>query len=227
MLVSIRTTLPQVNLAKLDSVRRPPSTTNGNNDLVASPGSALRHEWGRVRVRLAELRRAPMAARSLDDRGAVGESHMPNDSGFRRLVAFSDAVVAIAITLLILPLVDVAGTIGSESIGTFLGDNRTKLLAFLLSFTVIGRFWWAQHQAHERVVAYNSVFVSGMFVWLSGIVFLPFPTELLSSAVKSGSGIHALYVGTLLVATIGGLVQQFAVVHWPELQDEDHRGRPG
>jgi uncharacterized membrane protein len=149
---------------------------------------------------------------------------MALDAGFRRLVAFSDAVVAIAMTLLILPLVDAAGTIGSESIDTFLGDNRTKLLAFLLSFTVIGRFWWAQHQAHERVVAYNPVFVSGMFVWLIGIVFLPFPTELLSSAVKSSRGIHALYVGSLLVATVGVLVQQFAVVHWPELQNEEHRG---
>ena len=154
----------------------------------------------------------------------MGDSAMPSNAGFRRLVAFSDAVVAIAITLLILPLVDAAGTIGSESIGTFLGDNRSKLLAFLLSFTVIGRFWWAQHQVHERVVAYNPVFVSGMFVWLFGIVFLPFPTELLSSAVKSSRGIHALYVGTLLVATVGVLVQQSAVVHWPELQDEEHRG---
>jgi len=149
---------------------------------------------------------------------------MPSDAGFRRLVAFSDAVVAIAITLLILPLVDAAGTIGSESIGTFLDDNRTKLLAFLLSFTVIGRFWWAQHQVHKRVVTYNPVFVSGMFVWLFGIVFLPFPTELLSSAVKSGPGIHALYVGTLLVASVGVLVQQSAVVQRPELQDEEHRG---
>jgi uncharacterized membrane protein len=156
--------------------------------------------------------------------GAVGELAMQSEQGFRRLVTFSDAVVAIAMTLLILPLVDAAGTIGSESIDTFLRDNRTKLLALLLSFTVIGRFWWAQHQAHERVVAYNQVFVSGMFVWLFGIVFLPFPTELLSSAVKSSSGIHAIYVGTLLVADIGVLIQQFAVVHWPELQDEEHRG---
>jgi uncharacterized membrane protein len=155
---------------------------------------------------------------------AVGDSAMASDAGFRRLVAFSDAVVAIAITLLILPLVDSAGSIGSESIGTFLDNNRTKLLAVLLSFAVIGRFWWAQHQAHERVVTYNPLFVSGMFVWLFGIVFLPFPTELLSSAVKSGPGIHGLYVGTLLVASVGALIQQFAVVHWPELQDEAHRG---
>ena len=29
---------------------------------------------------------------------------------------------------------------------------------------------------------------------------------------------------SLLVATVGVLVQQFAVVHWPELQSEEHRG---
>jgi uncharacterized membrane protein YidH (DUF202 family) len=47
---------------------------------------------------------------------------------------------------------------------------------------------------------------------------------LLSSAVKSSGGIHALYIGTLLVATVGVLIQQSAVVHWPELQEEEHRG---
>ncbi len=149
---------------------------------------------------------------------------MPNDIGFRRLVGFSDAVVAIAITLLVLPLVDAAGTIGSEGIGTFLGDNRTKLLAFLLSFAVIGRFWWSQHQLHDRVATYDVVFVWGMFVWLFGIVFLPFPTELLSAAVHAGPGIHTLYIVTLLVASVGALVQQFAVVHRRELQVEGHRG---
>jgi uncharacterized membrane protein len=149
---------------------------------------------------------------------------MPSDTGFHRLVAFSDAVVAIAITLLVLPLVDAAGAIGSEGIGTFLSDNRTKLLAFLLSFAVIGRYWWSQHQIQDRVTSYSPVLVLGMFVWLLGIVFLPFPTELLSAAAHSGRGIHALYIGTLLVASIGVLVQQAAIVHRPALQAEENRG---
>jgi uncharacterized membrane protein len=156
--------------------------------------------------------------------GTMREWAMPSDAGFRRLVAFSDAVVAIAITLLVLPLVDAAGTIGSESIGAFLSDNRTKLLGFLLSFAVIGRFWWSQHQVHDRVASYDPVFVCGMFVWLFGIVFLPFPTELLSAAAHSGPEIHSLYIGTLLLASVGALIQQLAVVHRPELQVEEYRG---
>jgi len=68
------------------------------------------------------------------------------------------------------------------------------------------------------------MFVWGMFIWLFGVDFLPFPTELLSAAAPSGRGVHALYIGTLLVASVGQLVQQAAIVYWPALQVERHRG---
>ncbi len=148
---------------------------------------------------------------------------MPTERGFRRLVNFSDAVVAIAITLLVLPLVDSASSIGTAGLGTFLSDNRARLFAFALSFAVIGNFWWDQHQRFERVRTYNSVLVWGMFVWLFSIVFLPFPTEVLGVA-KSQPSTRGIYVGTLLVTAAATLVQQWAVVRWPELQGEAHRG---
>ena len=118
---------------------------------------------------------------------------------------FSDAVVAIAITLLVLPLVDSASSIGTAGVGAFLSDNKTKLFAFVLSFAVIGKFWWGQHQMHERVKSCNSVLVFGVFLWLISIVFLPFPTELLSSAKNGGRAVHAIYIGTMLAAAIAAL----------------------
>jgi uncharacterized membrane protein len=149
---------------------------------------------------------------------------MRSETGLRRLVNFSDAVVAIAITLLILPLVDAAGTIGASGVGHFLDANKAKLLAFGLSFAVIGNFWWAQHQQFERVKKYNAVLVGGMFLWLFSIVFLPFPTELLGATQHGSTATNAIYIGTLLVATIAGLVQQWAIVRWPDLQDDAVRG---
>lgn len=160
-----------------------------------------------------------------DDPEPMRQWTMRSEVGFRRLVNFSDAVVAIAITLLILPLVDGASSIGTTGIGHFLNENKTKLLAFLLSFVVIGRFWWSQHQVFERVKSYNSLLVWGLFVWLLSIVFLPFPTELLSAAEDGNrAATYGIYIGTLLLASIAVLVQQVAVVHWPELQNDDHRG---
>ena len=149
---------------------------------------------------------------------------MGTEQGLRRLVSFSDAVVAIAITLLILPLVDSASVIGPGGLGPFVHHHDAQFLAFGLSFAVIGSFWWGQHQGLEHVVGYDRLLVAGMFVWILSIVFLPFPTELLSAASKGGQGVHGLYVGTMLITSVGVLLQQVAIVRRPELMVEEHRG---
>lgn len=158
--------------------------------------------------------------------GVPGLGHwaMRTERGFHRLVNFSDAVVAIAITLLVLPLVDSASGIGNTDVHVFLRENWHQIFAFALSFLVIANFWWAQHQMFERVRSYNALLVWAMFLWLFAIVMLPFPTELLGSTRKTDTTTHAIYVGTILLAAVAGLVQQWIIVRWPELQDGAHRG---
>ncbi len=145
---------------------------------------------------------------------------MRSEAGFRRLVSFSDAVVAIAITLLILPLVDSANGIGGRSIGTFLRADWPKLFAFALSFVVIGTYWWAHHQMFERARGYDSLMVAGMFLWMASIVFLPFPTELLGSEKSGATAVHELYIATLLVTAIAALMQQWAIATRPALRED-------
>ncbi|MFP3380774.1 TMEM175 family protein, partial [Bacillus sp. SIMBA_069] len=71
------------------------------------------------------------------------------ERGLDRLVNFSDAAVAIAITLLILPLVDAAGQIGHSSFGEFIDKNFWEIFAFVVSFAVIARFWVVHHRIFE------------------------------------------------------------------------------
>jgi uncharacterized membrane protein len=149
---------------------------------------------------------------------------MNTDKGLQRLVSFSDAVVAIAITLLILPLVDAASSYRSVGLRHFLDGNSTRLLAFALSFAVIGSFWWGQHQRFEGIKAYNSFLVWAMFLWLISIVFLPFPTELIGVSRGDSVAVHGLYVGTMVVTALAALFQQWVIVRWPALQDEKGRG---
>ncbi len=80
---------------------------------------------------------------------AQGQRERSRD--FERFVTFIDAVVAIAITLLVLPLVDL--TVDFEGSVTVLLRNLAEIGGFLLSFIVIANAWFAQHRAISTVVA--------------------------------------------------------------------------
>jgi uncharacterized membrane protein len=101
-----------------------------------------------------------------------------------RLVLFTDAVVAIAVTLLILPLVDVGTAAVAENLRTraVISDHKTQILSFLLSFVVIARLWLTHHRIFEHVKAYNSRLMELNMFWLLTIVILPFPTAMISGS---------------------------------------------
>lgn len=137
--------------------------------------------------------------------------------GYDRLVNLSDAVIAIAVTLLILPLVDAATDIGSVSPGRFLVDHGEQLFLFVLSFVVIADFWVVHHRMYRSIDGFTLPLVWANFVWLLTIVFLPFPTELLGSASGSDVLTTGLYIGTMLVNTYAGLAQRIIIERTPEL----------
>ena len=66
-----------------------------------------------------------------------------------RMKFFTDAVVAIAMTLLILPLLESVSEAAKDGVdtATFLGDHGDQIFAFVLSFVIIARFW----VSHERL----------------------------------------------------------------------------
>jgi uncharacterized membrane protein len=125
---------------------------------------------------------------------------MPTARGLDRLVTFADAVVAIAITLLILPLVEIPGESKGDSVARMLSDHIGQLGAFALSFAVIARFWASHHRTFEEAAAYVAGLIQFTLVWLFTIVFLPFPTELIGSDVARGA--TPLYIGTLLASSL-------------------------
>ncbi len=131
--------------------------------------------------------------------------------GLDRLLAFGDATVAIAMTLLVLPLVDLAQEIDEHPVGDYLADHRGDLLVFALSFLVIGIFWRGHLQMYEHVDAYNQPLVNANLVWLASIVFLPFPTELLGTT-DNEPWTYGLYVGTMLVTSLASLAQKWLII---------------
>jgi uncharacterized membrane protein len=126
---------------------------------------------------------------------------MPTDRGLERLVAFSDAVVAIAITLVVLPLVDTARDGASDSVLGFLRENAAPLGAAALSFVVIASLWQAHHSVWGRFTTATRGMMRMNFAWLAAIVFLPLPTVLIVGATSEDRLGVVIYIGTMLVAT--------------------------
>lgn len=142
---------------------------------------------------------------------------MHSERGFDRLVNFSDAVVAIAITLLVLPLVTEASNLSQESVGQFLRENYMQFFSFFLSFIIIGRFWLVHHQMFERLRDFNTSMLVWNLLWLLGIVFLAFPTELFATSGGDDVVTNALYIGTMLWITVALLGISLTAYRSPEL----------
>ncbi|HEY2795137.1 MAG TPA: TMEM175 family protein [Micromonosporaceae bacterium] len=145
--------------------------------------------------------------------------------GVDRIVNFSDAVVAIAATLLVLPLVDITSELDHESVGTLLSENSDKFVAFVLSFVVICRFWQAHHATFEYVVDYTQTLVSVNCLWLLCVAFLPFPTELIGASSSKNRVTLALYIGTMLVTSAVGawtawIISRTSKIHSDRMPDD-------
>jgi len=119
-----------------------------------------------------------------------------------RVVSFSDAVIAIAITLLALAL-PVPGGTASLTNGQFLDELRhdwPDYFAFLLSFVVIGNQW----AAHRRVFRYATGLTGRLgrlnMLWLLMMVLTPFAARILSD--QGALGVRfAVYTLIQVVAT--------------------------
>jgi uncharacterized membrane protein len=101
-----------------------------------------------------------------------------NEIEFSRIVAFSDGVFAIAITLLVLAL-DIPEHLHGESVGEALWDQRENLLAYALSFAVIGRFWVVHHNIFSEVTGFDGRLLGLNIFYLAWIVLLPFSSKVL------------------------------------------------
>ena len=100
------------------------------------------------------------------------------DEGIGRILALSDGVFAIALTLLTLEIVVPAATADDE-LGKALLDIWPRYLAYALSFLVIARFWVIHHQTFRLIVRDDATLVWLNFLLLFFIAFLPFPTAVL------------------------------------------------
>lgn len=115
-----------------------------------------------------------------------------------RIQAFSDAVFAIAITLLVLDL-DIPASTDPDRLTSALGDLWPQYLAFALSFAVIGMYWISHHATFRFVQRYDGTLLWLNLLLLATIVAIPFPTRVLADFGDTRSAV-VLYAGVLCAA---------------------------
>ncbi len=125
-----------------------------------------------------------------------------NEIEFARIVAFSDGVFAIAITLLVLAL-DIPDHLHGESVAEALWGQRENLLAYALSFAVIGRFWVVHHRFFSEVTGFDGRLLSINIFYLAWIVLLPFSSKVLGD--HGGEAAVILYAANLSGVVLTGL----------------------
>lgn len=99
-----------------------------------------------------------------------------------RMVFFSDAVFAIVITLLVLPLAAESDLGAHGSVASAVWDQWPRMLGFVISFLVIGQFWIAHHAMFGHLHRLDLGLLWLNLLCLLTVTFIPFPTSLLGSA---------------------------------------------
>ena len=124
-----------------------------------------------------------------------------------RIVFFSDAVIAIAITLLALELrlPELPPGQTDASLLDALSRDGSAIFAFVLSFTVIALFWLGHYRTFRYVIDADGRLVAINFAFLFCIAILPYPTSIIATQgdLPSATIVYALFgLATGVVSTL-------------------------
>lgn len=141
-----------------------------------------------------------------------------------RTKAFVDAVVAIAMTLLVLPLMESVGDSAARDHTTWewLVDQRDQLQSFLISFVLIAMFWMLHHRLFVSVERITPALMWITVGWMLTIVWMPVVTAL-TGQVADDAPQKTLYIGTLVVTSGMLLVTRIYLARHPDLHSASRR----
>lgn len=138
-----------------------------------------------------------------------------------RTKLFSDAVIAVAITVLVLPLVEIEVPEGGvDNPFFYIATHETpKLSAVAMSFLLVAWFWQYHHRLLSRLHKLDTFTLVVNFAWLLGVVSIPFATEVIGQ-VRALNATTALVLFYLAVPLYLGVLLAVLVRHFrrnPEL----------
>ncbi|MEA3037712.1 MAG: potassium channel family protein [Sphingomonadales bacterium] len=129
------------------------------------------------------------------------------DHALERLIFFSDAVFAIAITLLVVEIRVPHLPKDSPDVAYWaqLAGLFPSLMGWLISFAVIGLFWMGHHRAFAMTARYHGRILAWNMALLGTMAFMPFVTAFMAQNLNQRVP-TLIYCGTLLLAALLNIV---------------------
>ncbi len=137
-----------------------------------------------------------------------------------RLESFSDGVLAVAITLLVLDIV-VPPPHAGHVLSRDLGREWPRYAAYAISFITVGIIWINHHVAVGRLREVDHAVLFLNLILLMSIVLLPFATALMAQYLEASHGEHlaaAIYGGSLVFMGVSfGALNGYILLGRPQL----------
>ena len=162
---------------------------------------------------------------TLEDGTAAGSTADEAPPGIERLLALSDGVVAIALTLLVLQLrvpvlklVNGASATSAPDLADKLRRDGDQFISYLVAFYVVARFWLGHHRLFRHLTGHSEGLAWWNFAFLMAITLVSFTSDLLGQYGSNPLaidifGLNLLLagltsLGTMAYAERAGLVRQ-------------------
>jgi uncharacterized membrane protein len=121
---------------------------------------------------------------------------------FGRIVAFTDGVMAVAITLLVLNLE--VPEVRPDELDEALRDLDGSFLAYVLTFALVGRFWVIHHNLFETLERFDGRMMVLNLLFLMLIALMPFGMDLVDSYPDT----------SIAIATFAVILSLTSFTHW-------------
>jgi uncharacterized membrane protein len=149
----------------------------------------------------------------------MSADHVPtgpgeDQPGVERLLALSDGVVAIALTLLVLQLnvpspAKLTDPNSVSELAAQLGKGADALISYVISFYVIAQFWLVHHRVFRQIGGQREGLAWWNFAFLFTITLMPFTSDLLGKYAENPLAVD-IFAANLLAAS---LTTQLTIVY--------------
>jgi uncharacterized membrane protein len=135
---------------------------------------------------------------------------------FERAAFFSDAVYAIAMTLLVVGVG--VPHVRDAHLGEALENLDTEIISFFIGFFVLAYYWLSHHALFAQLRAVNPFLLAINLAYLAVVAFLPFPTALVGTNGDAPLA-FVLFASSLAAVSILEVVLYLCAVRYDLLRD--------